>query len=407
MTTRYINFIFLIVTSATIFSSCSTLLTNRNIAQVPALQIEKPQGIKLQAYIENEFNLMQTQYKKIFGLYKNNEWWSEAHNIEALVHHDRLFQSERFKKQVNHNYNRLTLRPMFGFNNFIHDDMAWFALTYLQAGELYKEDRYIKRAENLLNKIFKKGWTAECGGGIYWKPGQKYKNATNNGVTALLASQFASYYERQGNTEKKNNYQIMARKILDWFEQSKMLKNNGLIHDGLFMADGQGWYAGDRGEPCTPNDGPVWTYNQGLFAGTYAIMSTLEKSQDRKNQDLKFSKIITHATFHSLTKGGILFEKSCEQSYGPECAIVFKGIFAENLLYVFKALPENDPFKETIKKFTLTQVNALLNLNRKPGELMNNDWTDRSNSSGKTVSSQVSGIEALLLAYEIIGNIDL
>lgn len=113
-----------------------------------------------------------------------------------------------------------------------YDDKLWVVLTYLR-GARYAAVHdpkwikpFLKRAQSFY-KMAMSGWdNVNCGGGMVWGQGSKYKNAV---TTELWITASMSMYEV---FEEESMLHAAIRGWV-WFRMSGMINEEGLVNDGL------------------------------------------------------------------------------------------------------------------------------------------------------------------------------
>ena len=108
-----------------------------------------------------------------------------------------------------------------GGNDKYYDDNAWMVIAYVEAFELTKDRRYLRRAEETLAFVLS-GWDDAAGGGIWWHEGRKAgtKNACANGPAAFACLRLATHQ----SPEKAAVSVATARKIVAWTTQTLQTK---------------------------------------------------------------------------------------------------------------------------------------------------------------------------------------
>ncbi|AIV38393.1 glycoside hydrolase family 76 protein [Streptomyces sp. CCM_MD2014] len=141
--------------------------------------------------------------------------------------------------------------PLGTGGDVYYDDNAVVALTQLDQYEATGDERFLKRAENVV-PVVSRAWDGDpgkaCPGGMDW-----YDSPNNNiratNVTALSAQLAARLYEHTRD-----------RAYLDKAEQWY-----GWVYSCMRKAPGL--YANDRGDDGSTNE-TLWTYNSGAMIGT-------------------------------------------------------------------------------------------------------------------------------------------
>jgi mannose/cellobiose epimerase-like protein (N-acyl-D-glucosamine 2-epimerase family) len=111
-------------------------------------------------------------------------------------------------------------------NDKYYDDNAWLVITFLEAYETNRDERYLARADETLGFVLS-GWDEEIGGGIWWHQNHKdgAKNACSNGPAAVGCLRLA-----QHRKEEAAALVAQARKIVAW-TVSALQADDGLFDD--------------------------------------------------------------------------------------------------------------------------------------------------------------------------------
>ena len=111
-----------------------------------------------------------------------------------------------------------------GGNDKYYDDNQWMVLTFLDAYELTREERYLVRADEAL-RFSLSGWDDALGGGIWWHEQHKddTKNTCANAPAAVACLRMAEHRRREENI-------AWARKIVAWTNEH-FRDSGGLFFD--------------------------------------------------------------------------------------------------------------------------------------------------------------------------------
>jgi predicted alpha-1,6-mannanase (GH76 family) len=250
------------------------------------------------------------------GQWRTTGWWNAANALTTIVRYTQVTEDRRHFWVINWT-SRIAPRSHPRFINKFYDDMAWWALGWLDAYELTGKERYAAAARVIYDEMTT-GWDDHCGGGLWWNTDRKYKNAIAN---ELFLSVAARLHKTTGQDHSK--FLDSALRGWDWFSASGMIGPSGLVNDGL-TAD------------CKNNGQPCYTYNQGVVLG--GLSALYEITGDRAY--LHAGEAIADAAIKNLVSPpsspmpGILIDPGDEamakaRSRGDGSQ--FKGIFIRNL----------------------------------------------------------------------------
>jgi uncharacterized protein YyaL (SSP411 family) len=130
-------------------------------------------------------------------------------------------------------------------------------LTFLEAYEVTKESKYLKRGEETLEFVLS-GWDQEAGGGIWWHEKHKDgdKNTCVNAPAALGCFRLARW-KKEAEAAKWN---AQGDKIMAWTVKT-LQGDNGLFWDNIDVASGR------------INKGQL-TYNSGVMLRNFIALHT-------------------------------------------------------------------------------------------------------------------------------------
>lgn len=254
-------------------------------------------------------------YDPATGLFRGTGWWNSANGITALANAGRTLHTAAYDS-IFSNTLIAAQRKFPNFRNEFYDDEGWWALAWIDVYNLHHEPQYLRMAESIFDDM-KGGWSDTCGGGIWWKKNEHYKNAIANELFLAVAVELATVHAG----EARSTYLDWAQREKTWFLASGMLNDRSLVNDGLTAE-------------CKNNGRTTWTYNQGVILEGLAGLSQLTGDQAALAQA---SRIAEAANEHLTDSAGVLHDP-CEPNCGAD-GIQFKGIFVRDLVPLLKAAP--------------------------------------------------------------------
>ena len=248
------------------------------------------------------------QYNAETGLFRGTGWWNSANRITALADASRTLHTQQFDIVFENTLQKAQQRfPQF--RNEYYDDEGWWALAWLDVYDLKHRGRYLKMAQSIFSDMTG-GWNDSCGGGIWWKKNEKYKNAIANELFLAVAAHLAS--ATKGGDRAK--YLDWAEREWKWFRNSGMINSDFLINDGL-------------DSNCHNNGRTAWSYNQGVI-----LNGLVELKQVRGDESsLTYVRNIASAAMSRLADGNGVLHDPCEPKCGED-GVQFKGIFVRDLV---------------------------------------------------------------------------
>jgi predicted alpha-1,6-mannanase (GH76 family) len=307
---------------------------------------------------------LQAWYDPATALYSGVTWWHSAICLDAVIDYTTRTGNTAYAHIIP------AIFEHHRASNFVqnsYDDMAWWALAWINAFDLTGERRYLEMAQTIFTAMTG-GWDEVCGGGVWWDFRRGYKNAIPNELFLTLA---ARLYQRVQNEE---SYLAWAMREWEWFRQSGMINASHLINDGLHN--------------CQNNGGPTWTYNQGVILGGLTDLYRITGEGDY----LREAESIADAVLTQMVNDeGILIEP-CEATGCDSNGAQFKGIFMRNLGYLYQA-----DQKEAYRAFIRHNVDSLWQRARNEQNQIGVHWSGPFESADASrQSSAVHAINAAL-----------
>ena len=257
---------------------------------------------------------LQRWYDPSSGLWRGTGWWNCANALTAVIRYTKLTGDGSHAGVIGTTFTAAQ-RKHAGFVNHYYDDNGWWALAWVAAFDLTRDNRYLEVARAIFARNTA-GWDDACGGGLRWNTTSGYKNAITNELFLTLAALL-----HQRTPGEQGGYLTWAQREWEWFSAHGLIGPGGLVNDGLTAA-------------CQNNGGTTWTYNQGVILGGLAAM--FEITGDRgyltQGETIAGAALSELATAGDLATAGILAEPCESAARGcNEDQAQFKGIFVRYL----------------------------------------------------------------------------
>ncbi len=257
--------------------------------------------------------MLQRWYSRRSGLWRGTGWWNAANALTAVIRYMDVSGDRAYLGVVDNTFRRAQRRRA-GFINGYFDDNGWWALAWVAAYDLTGDARYLAAARRIFAHNLT-GWDGTCGGGLWWNTDRRYKNAVTNELFLLLAALLRQRVAGSGENLGSREYLDWALRSWQWLDASGLIGPGGLVNDGL-----------DAG--CANNQGPTWTYNQGVILGGLTALHQVTGEAGYLRQ----ARVIADAALRDLTSpAGILAEPDEDAGCDGD-QTQFKGIFARYLL---------------------------------------------------------------------------
>ncbi|WP_263356210.1 glycoside hydrolase family 76 protein [Acidicapsa ligni] len=320
---------------------------------------------------------LQSWYDLDTGLYRTTGWWNSANAITVLADYARVTQSREYDFVFSNTFSTAQ-KTAPGFINKFYDDEGWWALAWIDAYGITKDQRYLTVAKSIFTDMTY-GWDNTCSGGIWWSKDRNYKNAIANELFLSVAAQLAN---STSDPREKATYLAWARREWSWFSHSGMINGKGLVNDGLT-------------EKCENNRKTTWTYNQGVILGGLVALHQSDPKSDSGPALMQEASRIADAAIAALADAQGILHDPCEPNCGGD-GTQFKGIFVRNL----STLEDSDS-RPQFKRFLLTNADSIWSQVHPPDFHLGEVWI--APFSGSNASSQSSALDALVAAAHVAG----
>jgi len=342
-------------------------------------------------HANNGLTALQQWYDHSKGLWTTPAgWWNAANTLWLLADY-----GQRSGARTYHPVIETTFAQNKGKNflNWYYDDEGWWGLAWVKAYDLTGNTQYLDMARTICADM-QQGWDTKCGGGIWWSKDRTYKNAIANELFLTLAARLAARVKDEhqnplyhipipdplekalgleNDEQLSASYLNWAKQEWNWFAKSGLINAHNLINDGL-------------NNECQNNNGPTWTYNQGVILGGLVDMYKL--TQDTNY--LKRAEAIADAALCTLVdSNGILHEPNEQAGDNNPDRPQFKGIFMRNLAYLY----ETDK-KATYKQFIAKNVESIIHNNSNNAFQFGLKWSGPFDSADAT--RQTSALDAII-----------
>ncbi|WP_193107289.1 glycoside hydrolase family 76 protein [Brachybacterium sp. FME24] len=313
-----------------------------------------------------------------------SSWWNSAVALQTIGDYMLRSGDRRYLDQLDHTFERnkgpfpageLSGDELYGnFTSRAIDDSGWWALTWITTYDLTGDQKYLDMAVTI-GEFMNDFWDpSTCDGGIWWDEERTYKNAVTNGQWIRLTAEL--HNRLPGDTAWLERAQV----AWDWYTNSGMVNENGLLNDGLTDA-------------CENNGDHVYTYNQGLAIG--AALELWRATGDP--QLLEKARYFADSAFveGALSRGGILTEwtdvlgETTNDNHKQ-----FKGIFLRYLMDLADTTGD-----ATYRDIVATQAATIWEEDRTIADELGVRWAGASTEESPNVfdwRTQASALSALI-----------
>lgn len=290
-------------------------------------------------------------------------YWPNAHALDILVDAYERTPSAAIKARMDDLMTGVRTKNGNTWLNYYYDDMEWMALAALRAYQLTGDNAYNDIVQTLWIDI-KNGWSADLGGGIWWRKDNPSKNTPSNMPAAILA---ARLYQEFGNA----NDLEWAKNIFTWQKNTLYENATGWVYDNI---DKNG------------NKNLTWkfTYNQGTFLGAALELFKITGNAQYKTDAITASDYAVGSG--QLTSAGVLRDE------GGGDGGLFKGVFVRYFtrLIIEGQLPDNK--KQSYIAFLVKNGQSLWSKGTNKNLILFNTAWDRMPGNSTDLTTQLSGV---------------
>lgn len=271
-----------------------------------------------------------------FGFYKKNtdgghsDFWTQAESIEMIEDvYDRTGDTIT-KKMITESICGFTNR--FGADwskNKFNDDLAWMTIACARGFLATGNPAFRDLAKKHFDLIYRRGWSSDLDGGIWWTTDNNTKNSCINGPAAIAACFLSEIFHDQ-------SYLTKAKEIYAWERNALFNPTNGAVHDNLSLN-------GHIGRA-------TFTYNEGTFIGAANYLFKLTGETNYMNDAL----LAANFTRDKISHGKILPVYNFGDGEG------FNGIF----LRWFARFASDNHLWPQFYDWAATNANAAWNVRR-------------------------------------------
>ena len=291
------------------------------------------------------------------------DYWPQAHALDVLVDAYLRNPSTALKGQMGDLLTGVRVRNGGTFLRDYYDDEEWMALACLRAYNATNDDRFKGVTDTLWTDI-KKAWSADLGGGLWWRKDNPSKNTPSNMPVVILAARLYKLSQSADDLQ-------WAQKIYDWERATLYESGSGLVYDNI---DKNG------------NKNTTWkfTYNQGTFVGAALELYKNTGSSNYLTDALMAADYTLNSGY--LTSNGLLKDE------GGGDGGLFKGIFVRYFTRLIIEAPLDPSKKSGYINFLLANGQSLWSKGTNKSLLLFGSTWDKAPGGPTDLTVQLSGV---------------
>lgn len=213
---------------------------------------------------------------------------------------------------------------------------------------------------------------------IRWDKAHTQVNSIANTLYMTTAAKLAN---RKPATPSPAYYLNEAMRSYTWVMQSGLINSDNLLNDGLDISS------------CKNNNGPVFTYNQGVLLSGLVEMTW--STGNALYNDI--ANVIATSAIHVLTNSRGILQEVCEPDSCDGDEQQFKGVLGRNVQFLYNRGTVVDGNDNVIyKSFLLVNAKAVEG-GDDHGAKLGLDWTGQKAGHGTvSLQTQSSGLDVIV-----------
>ncbi|MBQ4354811.1 MAG: hypothetical protein IJC71_07935 [Clostridia bacterium] len=137
-------------------------------------------------------------------------------------------------------------------SNEYNDDIAWMCIAYARIYLLTGEEVYLTISKNNFDAMYKRAYSDDLGGGLFWRTDNQTKNSCINCPASIAACLL-------GKALGDDSYYEKAKGLMDWEFAHMYDSSSGAVYDSYNLKGEKNKWAS--------------TYNQGTFIGACTLLA--------------------------------------------------------------------------------------------------------------------------------------
>lgn len=307
------------------------------------------------AYVAADAQTMMTSFNNAFyftssgnrGYFRNTTaggttwFWGRANQMEMLIDLYEQTSNTVYLTQFQQLYNGFVsdYGTSWIWNEF-NDDIMWMVIACSRAYQYTGNTTYRSVAKSNFDTCYARAWSADLGGGLWWKsPLNTSKNACVNGPAAIAAYLI---YQNYNDT----NYLNTAESLYQWERANLFDASTGRVYDSYHISGNK--------------DTTPITYNSGTFIGTANFLGYTNDAM-----------LAANYVKNSMGTGGQLPNYEEDSDLGG-----FNGIFVRWMVKFMKQRGLQSQYQLWLQQ----NANAAWNMRRQSDHLSWSKWWDQTPS---------------------------
>jgi len=199
-------------------------------------------------------------YKASLKATEKDYFWQQALDIQMVEDVYRVHRLDDYKTLIENLLNTFLAQNAgkagltdWDWNDY-NDDLLWAGLAFVRGYQITGKKLFLNQAKYAFDRLYKRGWDDELGGGIWWDVKKSNKSGLSNNPAVILACYL---YQFTGD----DSYLTKAKDIYSWIIKTLYDKETGAVHENI--------------APSGQLSGGINVYNIGAFVGGANFLSDL------------------------------------------------------------------------------------------------------------------------------------
>ncbi|MFD2144092.1 glycoside hydrolase family 76 protein [Mucilaginibacter antarcticus] len=192
-----------------------------------------------------------------YKIENHNGFWDQAEMIETVLDAYEVTKDPIYKTKFEALFNNFIVnhKEDWMYNKY-NDDISWAVLFSVRGYLFFGDKKYLEKAKDQYDKMFKRAFTNTYGGGLIWYETKTSKNACIEGPASVAACYLAK-------ATGDNTYYDKAIALYSWSKIYLFNQNTGKVKDNVDL---------NRRTGLLRTSDISFTYNQGTFLGAATML---------------------------------------------------------------------------------------------------------------------------------------
>ncbi|MBO4355421.1 MAG: hypothetical protein J5850_01020, partial [Clostridia bacterium] len=190
------------------------------------------------------------------GEYRRADFWDYAEIFEITCDLYEVSCDEQIRNSLTVQFEEMYrfVINTYGYSwemNPFNDDIMWLCIAFVRAYRFTGKKEFLDLAKRNFDLVWKRAFSADLGGGMFWRIENRSKNTCVNCPGSIAASLLAG-------SLGDDAYYLRSALCYDWAERMMFEKDTGKVYDAINLDSKINKWSS--------------TYNQGTFIGSSLLL---------------------------------------------------------------------------------------------------------------------------------------